>query len=89
MSVPFDPDYVVAPGETLRDWFASTGEPVDGSAVGIGEWTLGRILSGEEPISMALAGKLAALTGISTKMWIALEQNYRRGLTAGKHRVGS
>lgn len=83
----FDPDWVVAPGETLDEWFEAMGLPyavVD--HYGIGRGVLRGLLAGEEPITPELAQKLCNLTHVGAPFWLALEHNYRAGLAAGKRR---
>lgn len=88
--IPFDPDYVIAPGETLKDWFVETGFGDEGipaevaAGHGIGEQQLARLFSGEEPITMRLGHQLANMTGIPATFWLSLEHNFRVGLAAGK-----
>lgn len=84
----FDPDWVVAPGETLKDWFDEMDVPLL-SAIeqGIPEDVLSGILDGNEPITEEIAEKLFSLTGVSAAFWIALERNYQDGLAAGKERT--
>ena len=83
---PFDPDWVVAPGETLADWFEETHLPhrVAWEVYGIPERTLNGVLRGTTKITPKLAQKLCNLTQIGTPMWLALEHNFRVGLAAGK-----
>lgn len=86
--LPFDPDWVIAPGETLKDWFGSIGLPWSISEThGISAAQLQLIFDGDEPITFKLAHQLMAMTGISAQFWQALEHNYRVGLAAGKTRV--
>lgn len=87
--LPFDPDYVVAPGDTLAHWFAEKGLVTDGGRAscadrfGIRGTRLFAFLNGG-PLDEDLAIRLALMTGISKVFWIALEQNFRVGLAAGK-----
>lgn len=90
----FDPDWVVAPGETLADVMDERGFDVSEYAQGDGEWLFGitheqmrGLVAGDEPIDDELASKLERLTGVSARMWLALERNYRVGLAAGKTRA--
>lgn len=84
-SKPFDPDYVVAPGETLREWFDDVGLPLSVAALyGIDERTLQRIFDGKQKITPAIAQRLCNLTHVGAPFWLALEQNFRVGLAAGK-----
>lgn len=81
----FDPDWVVAPGETLAEWFKDAGLPMSVAATyGISERTLTRLFNGTQKITPPLAQKLCNLTHIGAPMWLALEQNFRMGLEAGK-----
>jgi len=85
----FDPDYVVAPGETLAEWFEENGLPYRVAVrYGISERTLGRILRGTYPIGPGMARKLCNLTHVGAPFWLAAEHNFRVGLAAGKHWVG-
>ena len=85
MSTGWDPDWVVAPGETLADWFNELHLPHSIAAhYGISERMLERILDGRQTISPALAQKLDGMTNIDARMWLALEHNFRVGLAAGK-----
>lgn len=86
----FDPDWVVAPGETLAEWFEAMNIPYSVAQLyEIPERTLQRLLKGEQKITPALAQKLCNLTLVGAPFWLALEHNYRVGLTAGKTRVSS
>lgn len=85
----YDPDYVVAPGITLQEWFKWSHIPKSTATrlYGIPAEVLERILVGEEPITDDLAERLAALTHVPVRFWLALEHNYRVGLRAGKSRL--
>jgi HTH-type transcriptional regulator/antitoxin HigA len=88
--MPFDPDWVIPPGETLRDWFEEIGLPYAvAERYGISQRTLGRLLDGKQKITPALAQKLCNLTHVGAPFWLALEHNYRVGLAAGKTVVRS
>jgi plasmid maintenance system antidote protein VapI len=83
--VIWDPDYVVAPGETPAEWIEEIGLPKSCAALyGIPPRTLDRIIDGRQKITPALAQKLCNLTHIGAPMWLALEHNFRVGLAAGK-----
>lgn len=82
---PFNPDWVVAPGETLAEWFEETGLPhALAQRYGISERTLKGVLAGTTKITPTLAQKLCNLTMIGAAFWLALEHNFRVGLAAGK-----
>lgn len=89
MNYRFDPDWCVAPGETLIEWMAAreitwqtaaswlklTREEYDG------------LLKGDTPITEILAESLERLTMIRSEMWLNLEQRFRDGIAAGKTQV--
>lgn len=87
----FNPDWVVAPGETLREWRDWAHLPAKAAAKACGrmpvELYLG-IEAGAEPITEDIAARLYAGTGIFTKFWLNLEKRYRDGLAAGKKTFG-
>jgi plasmid maintenance system antidote protein VapI len=87
--VKFNPDWVIAPGETLAEWFEANHLPKSIAAhYGISERTLNRVLSGRQPIGPRLAQRLCNMTFIGAPFWLALEHNFRAGLAAGKTWVG-
>jgi HTH-type transcriptional regulator / antitoxin HigA len=84
-SYPWNPDWVVAPGETLAEWFEDIGLPKSVARLhGISERQLNGVLNGTTKITPALAQKLCHLTHIGAPFWLALEHNFRVGLAAGK-----
>jgi plasmid maintenance system antidote protein VapI len=84
-SYPWNPDWVVAPGETLAEWFAAMGLPLRVAQLhGIPEGTLNGLFNGTTKITPALAQKLCNLTHVGAPFWLALEHNFRVGLAAGK-----
>jgi len=85
MTYPFDPDWVVAPGETLREWFEAMRLPLSVAELyDIDARTLQRLFDGKQKITPALAQKLCNLTHVGAPFWLALEHNFRVGLAAGK-----
>ena len=82
MKYTFEPDYAVAPGETLRE----TIEALDMSQkelatrTGLTQQTLIRIFKGEQPISYDTANLLELAVGVSASMWNNLEAQYREQL---------
>lgn len=85
--LPFDPDWVIAPGSTLRELWESRDYPDDyGERVGLSFETVRGIMEGDE-ITAEIATRLKLLTGVGERFWLALEHNYRVGLAAGKTRV--
>lgn len=91
MSYPYEPDYVVAPGETLREWFEYTNVPqrVAWRLYGLPEDVLAGVLAGTTEILPEIAEKLERLTFIPARFWLALEHNFRVGLSAGKQWAGA
>jgi plasmid maintenance system antidote protein VapI len=88
---PWDPDWVVHPGETLEEWFQYSNVPrsVAWKIYGITEEQLAGILAGTQQITVDLAERLGAMTHIAARMWMALEHNFRVGLAAGKNWWGA
>lgn len=81
----FDPDWVVAPGETLAEWFEAMNIPYSVAQLyEIPERTLKGVLAGTRRIDRPLAQKLCNLTHVGAPFWLALEHNFRVGLAAGK-----
>ena len=78
----FEPDYAVAPGETLRE----TMETLDMSQkelairTGLTVQSLNRIFKGEQPVSYETANRLELAVGIPASMWNNLEAKYREQL---------
>ncbi len=82
----FDPDYVVAPGATLK-------ESIDGKGIsqtqlaqrtGLAEKTISQIVNGIAPISYDTAEKLELVTGVPAKFWNRRELGYREALSRRK-----
>ena len=89
MNAKFDPDWVVAPGETLAEWFASMHLPTTiAEHYDISQRTLLGVFSGKRQIGPVLAQKLCNMTHIGAPFWLALEHNYRVGLASGKVLAG-
>jgi plasmid maintenance system antidote protein VapI len=82
----FDPDWVVHPGATLREWFEENGLPLrTARRYGIDRSTLNGLFDGSVEIDEELAQRLSDLTGVNPRFWLAYEHNFRVGLAAGKH----
>lgn len=79
----YEPDYAVAPGETLRDTLESLGMSQKDLAkrTSLTVQTISRILSGEQPITFETANKLEMVTGVPAKLWNRLEMNFRAQLS--------
>lgn len=79
----FQPDYAVAPGETLAELIESLDMTQKDLAVrtGLTEQSIVRILKGEQPISFETANKLELVTSVPARMWNNLEMQYREQLS--------
>lgn len=83
----FNPDWVVHPGETLREWRVENHLPSQAAAMacaGMPTFLYERVEAGAEPIDPQIAAALAHGTGISATLWLNLERIFRAGLAAGK-----
>lgn len=78
----FQPDYAVAPGETLREVIESLGmtQKKLAARADLTEQSLNRILKGEQPISYETANRLEFVTGVPARFWNNLEAQYRQQL---------
>jgi len=76
---PFEPDYAVAPGETLTETLDSLGMSQAELALrtGLTEVSINRIIKGAQPITAETASKLELVTGVPASMWNNLEAQYR------------
>ncbi len=85
---PFEPDYAVSPGETLREVMESLGmtQAELATRTGLTVQTLNRIFNGIQPITYETANKLELVTGVSARMWNNLEAQYREQLTTLEER---
>lgn len=79
---PFEPDYAVAPGETLREVLATMGMSVVelAEATNITTDTIYKIIDGVWRIIPDMAVRLERVTGVRARMWLKMEANYRRQL---------
>jgi plasmid maintenance system antidote protein VapI len=83
----FNPDWVIHPGETLREWREENHLAISAAAMACARMPVAlyeRVEAGSEPISETIASALAHGTGISKTFWLNLERNFRAGLAAGK-----
>ena len=78
----FEPDYAVAPGETLLEVMSSLEMTQKDLArrLDLTEQTLIRIFKGEQPISYATANRLELVTRVPARFWNNLEALYREQL---------
>jgi HTH-type transcriptional regulator / antitoxin HigA len=79
----FDPDYVVAPGETLKESIETMGisQAQLAQRTGLTEKTISQIINGIAPISHDTAGKLELVTGVPATFWNRRELGYREALS--------
>lgn len=79
---PYEPDYVVAPGETLSEEIEYRGLSQRDLAVltGLDEQFIHQIILGIQPITPETATKLEQALGTSAGLWINLESQYREAL---------
>ena len=84
----FEPDYAVAPGETLRETMESLAMSQKELAKRkeLTVQTLNRIVKGEQPISYETANRLEFATNVPASIWNNLESNYREQLVKLKER---
>ena len=82
----FDPDYVVAPGTTLKESIDAKGisQTQLAQRAGLTEKTISQIINGIAPISYDTAGKLELVTGVPAKFWNRRELGYREALSRRK-----
>ncbi len=82
----FDPDYVVTPGETLKESIDEKGisQAQLAQRAGLTEKTISQIVNGIAPISYDTAGKLELVTGVPAKFWNRREMRYREALSRRK-----
>ena len=90
----FNPDWTIAPSETLREWMDENGMSVRvlaASSVWLGPKSVTKVQAAaliqdvldRKPLTAAHATTLARGTGVEVRFWLALEHNYRAGLAAG------
>jgi plasmid maintenance system antidote protein VapI len=91
VAMTYDPDWVVHPGETLAEWlqYARMDAGIAVALYGFDETEIAGVLDGTVEIDEDLAAKLADLTGIPARFWLALEHNFRVGIAAGKTWCGN
>jgi plasmid maintenance system antidote protein VapI len=86
-SEPFDPDWTIAPGVTLREWREENKLPASAAATCCGRMPLAMyeaIESGKRKITDQIAEALAHGTGIPASFWLNFERRYRADLKAGR-----
>lgn len=84
---PFEPDYAVPPGCTLRETMTALGltKRLLAEASGLSEKYLDGILAGQSAITCHAANRLEEATGVPSHLWFNLEVNYQAQVEAGAH----
>ena len=84
----FEPDYAVAPGETLAEVMTSLdmNQKELAKRLELSEQTLIRIFKGVQPISYATANRLELVTRVPARFWNNLEAEYREQLAKVEER---
>ena len=89
----FDPDWVLRPGEILRDMLDEAGMRGESGVrfaaklSGLDKETIQGIIDGKVEITKSIAERLAVGSqplAISSQFWLNLEKSYRQGLARGK-----
>ncbi len=82
----FDPDYVVAPGVTLKESIDAKGisQTQLSQRTGLAEKTVSQIINGIAPITYDTAEKLELATGVPATFWNRRELWYREALSRRK-----
>lgn len=91
MTEEFDPDWTVAPAAYLEEWMsdnhATLGVVARKATGGLGQLGAGLLIREvlqRKTLTAVHAELLERATGISARMWLALEQQYRRDMAAGR-----
>ncbi len=85
----FEPDFAVAPGQTLLESIESLDMDQRELAVrtGLTPKTVNQIIKGKAPITYETALKLEQATGVPAHFWNNLETNYREALARAEERA--
>jgi len=85
---PYDPDYAVAPGQTLQETIDALG--IDqrelAARTGLSAKYINQIVRGVASISQDTAIRLERVTGVPARMWNNLEANYQEQRTRSAER---
>lgn len=82
-----DRDWVISPGEIIKDWLEENRCSVRVLATACGRMDperLQKLVDGKVKLNSDDAVRLYAGTGISSVFWIKLERAFRQGLAEGK-----
>jgi plasmid maintenance system antidote protein VapI len=82
----FDPDWVVPPGDLLKEALDERGmdEAAFARRVGLTVGNMRLLLIGDLALTEEMARRFEIELGIHARLWINLERNYREGLSQGK-----
>ena len=85
----FDPDWVISPGETLREWIEENNLTVrvTATACNLPVEAVQGVVDAKTRLSPRIAVGLEQGTQIPAYLWLNLERAYRNGLRAGKKDV--
>lgn len=88
----FDPDWTVAPGETVKETLEELGlTPQDlglsPQGLGLSPAEVQGILDGDIPITENAAARLERVTDVPAALWLRLDASYWEDLARGKTRV--
>ncbi len=79
---PYQPDYAVPPGATLKETLDAKGLSQSNLALrsGLAEKTISQIINGIAPITYETAEKLELVLGVPAHFWNARERSYRESV---------
>ena len=83
---PFDPDWTVPPGETLKECLEELGRTPQSFAAhtGMSLERVGQLIEGSVELTDYDAVLLEYGTGVPERLWRRLEENYRNDLRLGR-----
>jgi HTH-type transcriptional regulator/antitoxin HigA len=77
--IPHEPDYAVAPGETILETIAALGMDQKDLAtrLGVSEKHVSQLINGHVALTYDVADRLELVTGVPARIWNGLEATYR------------
>lgn len=86
---PYAPDYIVPPGETLRETMESMSmtEKSLAQRLGLKTQSLHRIFTGTQPIRPDTAAKLEMIFGVPARFWNSLQAQYAEAIARQKEKA--
>ena len=87
MTNEFRPDYIVPPGETIRETMEYLGLSEEGLAeqMDYDIEFVANLLAGNTPLTRTVAERLECVLGVPGIMWLNLEASYQKGLANEQH----